>query len=234
MGSAMQETLDRLKQGVRNFQRETYPRYAERYRHAAEEPQRPHTLIITCADSRIDMARITDTGPGELFTLRNVGNLVPEYSEMDGGVSAAIEYAVSALKVQHIVICGHSDCGAIKALRNPETLTGLPVVRRWLRHAHAAAAETMTPGEETPNEETPGGSLRRLTEQNVLLQMRRLKTHPSVAEAMTRGELTASGWIYEIGSGRVYVAKDGAEVFDLVTIEDVPPLPGHEADEAAP
>ena len=87
---------------------------------AASEPQRPHALIITCADSRIDPESITQSQPGDIFVTRNVGNMVPAYGEMLGGVSAVIEYAVSALKVQHVVVCGHSDCGAMKGLLHPE------------------------------------------------------------------------------------------------------------------
>src|SRR5579875_4116130 len=106
----MQEILERLKQGVRTFHAETYPAQAEHYRHAAAVPQTPHTLMITCADSRIDIETVTHSRPGELFITRNVGNIVPGYGEMLGGVSAVVEYAVSALNVQHVVVCGLSDC----------------------------------------------------------------------------------------------------------------------------
>src|SRR5947199_5046288 len=134
----MDEVLEQLKAGIRRFQEDVYPAQAEMYRKAASEPQRPLALIVTCADSRIDPELITQTGPGELFVTRNIGNLVPAYGEMMGGVSAVVEYAVSALKVKHIAVCGHSDCGAMKALLHPESLESMATVRRWMRNAEAA------------------------------------------------------------------------------------------------
>jgi carbonic anhydrase len=210
----MQDVLEDLKQGIRRFQTETYPSNAASYKQAATEPQKPHTLMITCADSRIDIETITSSNPGQLFITRNVGNIVPGYGEMLGGVSAVIEYAISALKVKHVVICGHSDCGAMKALRAPESLDALPTVKSWLRNAHAAVAtaEGMASGDEKPGE-----SLAHLTERNVLLQMQHLRTHPSVAGAVARGELTISGWVYDIGTGAVRIARDGEEQFEPVT-----------------
>ncbi len=211
----MQDVLHHLKEGVRAFQQNIYPSRAEEYRRAAREPQKPHTLMITCADSRIDIETVTNSQPGELFITRNVGNMVPPYGEMMGGVSAVIEYAVSALKVRHVVVCGHSDCGAMKALEHPEALETLPAVSNWLKNAHAAAAVARSL--RTDEGETPAQSIRRLTERNVLLQMQHLKTHPAVAGAMARGELDMSGWIYELGSGSVRVAIDGSDHFQEVT-----------------
>ena len=206
----MQEVLERLKQGVRTFHEETYPAQAEHYRHAASVPQTPHTLMITCADSRIDIETVTHSQPGQLFITRNVGNIVPGYGEMLGGVSAVIEYAVSALQVKHVVICGHSDCGAMKALLNPDSLNNLPTVKSWLRNADAAISVSNSLALEG---EAPADRLTRLTERNVLLQLQHLRTHPSVAGAMARGELTISGWVYDIGSGDVRIAAGGEETF---------------------
>lgn len=206
----MESILERLKDGVRSFQSEVYPLHAESYRKAAEGPQKPHTLMITCADSRIDIETVTHSTPGQLFILRNIGNIVPAYGEMLGGVSAVIEYAVSALKVQHVVVCGHSDCGAMKALSHPETLDSLPMVKSWLHNAHAAVSVSRSLA---PHEERPSEALTRLTECNVLLQLQHLKIHPSVAGAIARGELTLSGWVYDIGSGDVKIAQDGEDTF---------------------
>src|SRR5579875_35342 len=124
----MSTALDRLRDGVRRFRREVYPSDASTFRRIESEPQRPHTLFITCADSRIDPAALTQAGPGEVFVARNIGNLVPPYGEMLGGVSAVIEFAVQGLNVQHVAICGHSDCGAMKALLNPQTVAAMPTV----------------------------------------------------------------------------------------------------------
>jgi carbonic anhydrase len=208
----MKEVLEQLKDGVRRFQTQVYPDRAEMYAQAASEPQRPDTLFITCADSRIDPNEITQTGPGEVFVTRNIGNMVPAYGEMLGGVSAVVEFAVSGLGVKHIVVCGHSDCGAMKALLSPESVAKMPTVRSWLKNAHAALSVA-----ETLNERLPGRELiDELTEQNVLLQLQHLKTHPSVAAAIAAGQLTLSGWIYEIGTGVVRVAENGSHVFQAL------------------
>ncbi|WP_263379020.1 carbonic anhydrase [Granulicella paludicola] len=208
----MTDVLESLKDGVRRFQTEIYPARAEMYTQAESEPQRPDTLFITCADSRIDPNEITQTGPGEVFVTRNIGNMVPAYGEMLGGVSAVIEFAVSGLGVKHIVVCGHSDCGAMKALLTPDSVAKMPTVKSWLKNAHAALSVA-----ETLHERLSGTSLiEELTEQNVLLQLQHLKTHPSVAAAMATGDLTLSGWVYEIGTGVVRVAADGSHTFTRI------------------
>ncbi len=207
----MKEVLEQLKEGVRRFRTEVHEENAEAYRRAASEPQRPHTLIVACADSRVDVETITASGPGDVFIARNVGNMVPAYGEVPGGVSAVIEYAVSALQVRHVVVCGHSDCGAMKALLQPESLTAMPTVKRWLNHGQAALQVA-----ESLRAEAGGNLLSVLTEKNVLMQLAHLKTHPSVAGAMARGELTISGWVYDIGSGEIRIAEDGSAVFEPV------------------
>ena len=199
--------LERLKRGIQRFQTEVYPLHRESYRVAATTPQKPHTLIITCADSRIDVETITGSVPGEIFAARNVGNMVPAYGEMLGGVSAVIEYAVDALKVQHAVVCGHMDCGAMKALKDDaRLLDSMPTVKTWLRNAAAAKSVAAS---------LDGGEIqmRTLTEQNVLLQLTHLQTHPSVRGAMARGELTISGWIYDIASGDVLIHDVATQQF---------------------
>src|ERR1700733_12951929 len=212
----MDAALEELKAGVRRFRTDIYPDNKDAYIKAASEPQKPHALIVTCADSRIDPELITQSQPGDIFVTRNVGNLVPAYGRMLGGVSSVIEYAVTALKVQHVVVCGHSDCGAMKGLLHPEALEKMPTVKSWLKNAHAAlsVANSLAEPYETPDE-----LMRRLTEENVLLQMQHLRTHPSVAGAMAREELTISGWVYDIGKGEVRISEDGGRVFRMVTTE---------------
>ncbi|MEK6396854.1 MAG: carbonic anhydrase [Terriglobus sp.] len=201
------ETLDKLKQGILTFQSEVYPNRREQYEYAATNPQKPHTLLITCADSRIDPEAITNSGPGEIFVTRNVGNMVPPYGEMLGGVSAVIEYAVDALKVNHAVVCGHSDCGAMKGILAGEgALDSMPTVKSWLRNAAAAKRVAQTMDGEKPE-------LLTMTEQNVLLQLQHLRTHPSVAGAIARGDLTISGWVYDIGHGDVRIYDEAKNSF---------------------
>ena len=208
--------LERLKEGARRFQAEVHAERREEYELAATTPQQPHTLIVACADSRVDVESITSAGPGDVFVTRNIGNMVPAYGEMLGGVSAVIEYAVSGLKVQHIVVCGHSDCGAMKALLHPESTAAMPTVTSWLRNGKAAlnVADSLA-----VKDEPPSAHLRRLTEQNVLMQLAHLKTHPSVAGALAREELSISGWVYDIGSGGIRIAEDGQGGFRPVTEE---------------
>jgi carbonic anhydrase len=178
------------------------------------EAQRPHTMFIACADSRVEPNEILQAGPGEVFVMRNIGNIVPAYGEMLGGVSAAIEFAVKGLGVKHIAICGHTDCGAMKALVHPDSVKDMPTVTSWLTNARAAlsVAENLHTSSEWRKEMLP-----LLTEQNVLLQLQHLKTHPSVAGAMAKNELTVSGWIYDIGRGQVAIAEDGQRSFTTVS-----------------
>lgn len=151
--------------------------------------QAPKTMMITCSDSRINPALVTQTEPGELFLVRNAGNLVAPYDHGNGETSgewATIEYAISVLGVKEIIICGHSDCGAIKAVHNGEP-TGLKAVDAWLQHA--ARPE--------------GGCLETLISRNVTAQLENLLTHPIVEEAVREGHLELYGWVYHIGTGRV-------------------------------
>jgi carbonic anhydrase len=209
------QILERLREGIRKFQTEVYAHNAEHYKRSASA-QSPHTLIVACADSRVDVESITSAGPGEIFVARNVGNMVPPYSGTPGGVTAVIEYAVAALKVKHVVVCGHSDCGAMKALLHPPDTEDLPTVRYWLHHGQAAL---MVAAGLAHKHESKLERLRHLTEMNVLMQLVHMKTHPSIAGAMARGELTLSGWVYDIGSGVVRIAVDGQREFAPVTAD---------------
>ena len=217
----MNEVLENLTGGIRRFGTEVYPASEEEYRRAASEPQRPHTLIVACADSRVETGVITQSGPGELFVSRNVGNLVPQYPEMLGGVSAVIEYAVVMLKVRHLVICGHSDCGAMKAMLDPESVPPMPTVEGWLANATAALDQVRPVWQRrTPVDANERAELlQRLTEANVELQMHHLRTHPSVQAGIARGELTISGWVYDIATGRVRICEDGTPGFHEVPLK---------------
>ncbi len=179
------------------------------YERVVREGQKPHALVITCADSRIDPELITQSGPGEIFVCRNIGNIVPAYGEVLGGVSAIIEYAVAALGVSHVVICGHTECGAMNALVHPETISHLRTVQTWLRNSEAALravrGRKAISGDGVPLED--------LVEENVLLQLHHLRTHPSVAEQLAGGALALSGWVYDIGRGMVRIYSEEQRKF---------------------
>jgi carbonic anhydrase len=203
------ESRRRLIAGVLRFQREVYPRQKATYQQLAREGQKPHSLFITCADSRVDPEWITQSGPGEIFVSRNIGNLVPAYGEVLGGVSALIEYAVAALEVSHVVVCGHSDCGAMTGLLHPEKVAGLPTVKSWLRNGDAALS--IVRGRKTSPDER--SQLAELIEENVLQQLQHLRTHPSVAGRLADGSLALSGWVYDIGHGIVRIYNEGVRTF---------------------
>jgi len=210
----MSVELERLKQGIRRFRAEVYPDRAEQFQKAMREPQRPYALVITCADSRIHPDVLTQSHPGDLFVTRNIGNMVPAYGDMLGGVSAVLEFAVSGLGVKHVVVCGHSDCGAMKALVDPASVESMPTVKRWLRNAHAALSVVKAVEDSGCGE---AERLKLLAEKNVLLQMQHVRTHPSVAGAMARGELTISGWYYDIAKGEVSVCESEDGKFEPVS-----------------
>jgi len=212
--------LNRLIDGVRRFQQQAFPQRSELFQELASG-QEPHTLFITCADSRISPGLITQTQPGELFVCRNIGNVVPAYGEMMGGVSAVVEFACTALNVSDIVICGHSDCGAMKALLNPNSaeLKRMPTVRSWLRNADAARSVV-----EVTHPELEGDALvQALVEQNVSTQLGHLRTHPSVAARLAQGNLKLHGWVYGIGSGSVSVLDEASGRMVPLETDDAQP-----------
>ena len=198
--------LRQIVDGFLHFHHEVFPQQEELFKQLATA-QAPKAMFITCADSRIVPELITHSSPGDLFVTRNVGNVVPPYGQMNGGVSTAIEYAVLALGVQHIIICGHSDCGAMRAVLNPDSLEKMPTVKAWLRHAEVA--KTMV--HENCNCADEKESMPILTEENVIAQLQHLRTHPSVASRMANGRLFIHGWVYDIETSEIkaYDADQG-------------------------
>jgi carbonic anhydrase len=193
-------TIRRLMDGVRRFRERAFPARRQLFEQLATG-QSPHTLFVTCADSRISPTLITQTGPGDMFVCRNIGNIVPAYGEMMGGVSAVVEYACVALRVTDVVICGHSDCGAMKGLLDPDKhgLERMPTVRSWLRNAEAARSVIAATKPDLQGEPL----VQALVEQNVRLQLAHLRTHPAVAAGVAEGRLALHGWIYDIKTGAV-------------------------------
>jgi len=189
--------VKKIISGASRFRRDVYPRHKELFETLAGG-QSPETLFITCADSRVDPSLITQAEPGDLFICRNAGNIVPPHVSDAGGVTATVEYAVGALGISHIVVCGHTDCGAMKGALDLDGLRDFPHVADWLSHSKAALRVVQARGCGSEEER-----LEMLTRENVLLQLQHLRTHPYVAAALSQGRLTLHGWVYDIRSGDI-------------------------------
>jgi carbonic anhydrase len=202
--------VQKLVQGVHSFQREYFSSNRELFEQLALHGQRPETLFIACSDSRVDATLITQSRPGELFELQNAGNLVPPYGA--GGISAeaAIEYALVALKVKHIVVCGHSHCGAMSGLLDPDSLKGMPAVATWLKNAETTRRIIQ---ENYTHLTDPAARLTATVEENVLVQLEHLRTHPAVAVALSRKALHLHGWVYKFETGEVFFFDPEREQF---------------------
>jgi carbonic anhydrase len=202
------DSLLGLLKGVEDFSHKIFrePENRKLFSELAEG-QTPHTLFITCADSRVVPEMITQTQPGELFVCRNIGNIVPGYGEMLGGVSAVVEYAVMVLGVQHVVVCGHTDCGAMKGLLNPDSTKDLPTVEAWLRNAQAAKSAVFARKLEGAE------AMQEVIEENVRLQLTHLRSHPAVAAALANDAINLLGWVYDIGDGKITVLDETTNHF---------------------
>ena len=190
--------VDFLERGVLRFKREGFRRNRMLFRKLAKS-QSPRIRFIACADSRIVPSLITQTRPGDLFIERNPGNIVPVYDRHTSGESASVEYAVSVLKVQHIVVCGHSDCGAVKGMLRPEKLSAVPAVKRWLTYGNRSRQMLKRRARGLSADR----QLELLTQLNVIVQIEHLKTHPCVARRLRQGKLQLHGWVYRIHDGEI-------------------------------
>lgn len=189
--------MTRIIQGVLNFQNRVFASKQGQFEDLARG-QRPLALFVTCSDSRVIPDLLAQTEPGELFVLRNAGNLVPPHGAVLGGEAATVEYAVTQLKVRDVIVCGHSRCGAMHGLLEPGALGQLPNVARWLEYAKPILPEVRAAGEMSDDDR-----LLLAIERNVLLQMEHLKTHPAVKAALSARELRMHGWVYHFETGRV-------------------------------
>ena len=192
--------MQKLIDGYRTFRSDIFPGKKDEF-HRLADSQNPQFLFITCSDSRVVPNLIFQCGPGEMFLVRNAGNVVPPAGEMAGGVSATIEYAVKVLRVRHIVICGHSDCGAVKAGMDREKLKTLPLVDAWL--GFVEKAEWIAGDFQPASGDAHDQELRRRVCANIIGQLTNLRTHTAVTEAMLNKTLDVHGWYYDIFSGAV-------------------------------
>lgn len=191
--------MEKLIQGIHRFQAKHFAAQRKLFERLADG-QRPEALFITCSDSRINPNLITQTEPGDLFILRNAGNIIPPHGAGQGGEGATIEFALTALGVQHIVVCGHSHCGALNGLLHPESLHDMPQVAKWLSHAES----TQRIMRDKYADRTGEALLTTAIEENVLVQIENLRTHPVVASRLACGKLKLHAWVYKIETGQVF------------------------------
>ena len=207
--------MQRLVEGHKNFLKTVFPERKDQY-HLLAESQAPEWLFITCSDSRIVPDLILGTGPGDLFISRNAGNVIPVAANDVDGTTATIEYAVEVLKVPYAIVCGHSDCGAMKAAVQRAGLENLPKASRWLHHVEGAFTHRQ-PHNPADGEHAEMGSLIR---GNVIAQLLNLKAQPAVARAANAGKLQVFGWYYDILSGRIEQYDEQARKFVPFTPSD--------------
>ena len=191
--------MKKLIRGLDKF-RQTYVSSHQELLEQLALGQKPRVLFVACSDSRVDPNLITDTDVGELFVIRNAGNIIPPYGAANGGEGGTIEYAISALGIEQVVICGHSNCGAMKGLLKLNKLQkDMPLVYDWLKHAEATRRLVM---ENYPHYEGKD-MMDMLVAENVLVQIDNLKTYPIVKARMHQGRLKIYAWIYNIETGNV-------------------------------
>uniref|UniRef100_UPI0028125EEE carbonic anhydrase n=1 Tax=Streptomyces sp. TaxID=1931 RepID=UPI0028125EEE len=211
-------TRHQLATGIGTFQRNTAPLVRGELARLAREGQRPSQLFLTCADSRLVTSMITASGPGDLFTVRNVGNLVPLPGEESGddSVAAAIEYAVDVLRVESITVCGHSGCGAMQALLNaapdePLADAAPPSpLHRWLRHGRPSLERmgSRHPVEPRIAGRPPADAVEQLCLTNVVQQLEHLRAYESVARRLADGSLTLQGMYFHVGEAQAYLLTE--------------------------
>lgn len=203
---------------VFDFEKKVYEDSRALYSKLANHGQEPKALMISCADSRVVPEQIMQAQPGDLFVCRNAGNIVPPYATQNGGVTSTVEYAVLALGIRDIIVCGHSDCGAMKGLAgDPAKLESMPNVVAWLRHGSAARQVV----DSSYAEMDDGARVRAVSLENVVAQLAHLRTHPSVAAGIARGEIALHGWFVDIHAGQMLALNGETGRFESVR-EDRP------------
>lgn len=190
--------MKQLVQGLLHFQSQVFPEQRPFFE-ALRSGQAPEACMIACSDSRVDPSLVLSSRPGELFVLRNAGNLVPTYPRMLGGTAASVEFAVSVLRVRDLIVCGHSHCGAMRALLEPDSLDQLPALATWLELAGPVRDRVADLPESIPASQRLDAVVR----ENARLQHEHLLTHPSVRSAVESGHLTLHSWVYYFETGEV-------------------------------
>lgn len=205
-----------LLRGLHNFRSGHFARDRELFSRLAKA-QHPQVLFISCSDSRVVPALMTQSNPGDLFELRNAGNLVPPYGASNGGEAATIEFAVAGLGVKDIIICGHTHCGAMKALLDPAQAESMPLVQSWLKHAET----TRRIMAENYADLSPEHRVNVAVQEHVLIQVENIQTHPSVAAKLQRGEIAVHAWVYKLETGEVFAYSQDEGRFTPLTLDNV-------------
>jgi len=197
-----------------HFRTNVFPQYSDLF-HSLANGQNPPICLITCADSRIMPEMFLQSDPGEIFTIRNAGNLVPAWGEAHSGVAGSVEYAVAAVKVKHLVVCGHSGCGAIREVLEQANTETLPALTAWLRHAGPSPRWLAGMLRDTVGV-SHEHKLHMLIEANVMMQISNLMTYPVVREAVQNGSLELHGWVYDIPTGKLRALNQQVGVFEPI------------------
>lgn len=205
--------MQKLVEGVHRFQAEEFGRYRNLFRKLAREGQKPHTLFITCSDSRVLAELITQSEPGDLFVVKNVGNIVPpgHVTGSTNSTAAAIEFAVEVLRVNDIVVCGHSQCGAMDTLMQPnERISTMPHLDEWLRVADPVKQIIQTAYKHLTNDTERSTAA---AEENVLFALENLHSYPSVQQRLADGSLHLHGWFFKIATAQLFAYDPGMRQF---------------------
>lgn len=211
--------INRIIQGLNEFQTNYFSTHQELFEQLSHG-QTPEVLLITCSDSRIDPNLLTQTKPGELFIIRNIGNIIPAHGILNSSEGAGIEYAIAALDIKHIVVCGHSHCGSMKALLQLNKLSEeMPLVYDWLKHHGEPTRRLLKENHPNCSEEQ---LLRIAIEENVLTQIENLETYPVVRSKMHASKLALHAWVYEIETGKIQAYDANQGKFTLLSSDPFP------------
>lgn len=204
--------VHKLIDGIQRFQEYVFASQCAFFERL-EEGQTPTALFITCSDSRVSPSLITQTRPGELFVLRNAGNIIPPYGPLPSSSAAVIEYAVEVLGVHDIIVCGHTACGAVQGVLDPDTVASMPAVAAWLGHAENTRKVMKRYYRDAP----PEALLDIAVEENVLEQIKNLRTHPSVEAKVRTGEMCLHAWVFDIAEGQILAYEQGTGQYEPIT-----------------
>ena len=191
--------MQSLVKGIHSFQSGYFATHRQLFEQLSKTGQRPETLFVTCSDSRVVPNLITNAPPGELFVVRNAGNIIP-HPDLPGGTAASIEYAVEVLGVENVIVCGHTQCGAMEAILHPESAEHLPYVKRWLDQVSNVKRVIDERYGSLPTEPR----LTAAAQENVLAQLENLREYPFVARRLEAGTLHLSGWVFKLSTGEVF------------------------------